>query len=151
MKKTYIKITSLICVLIVAVMLLGCALFTYVQISNVNRDYMSKIHNYSVISPADYNSKEDDVSGYLMNRKGNKYLTSIVNPDIGYYGKTSWKWKNANLVHFIESSNFKRITAYVDKDSTGWSIVMVGPDGTEKSEDAKIDYPVGSKKKMALQ
>lgn len=146
MKKTYIKITSLICVLIVAVMLLGCALFTYVQISNVNRDYMSKIHNYSVISPADYNSKEDDVSGYLMNRKGNKYLTSIVNPDIGYYGKTSWKWKNANLVHFIESSNFKRITAYVDKDSTGWSIVMVGPDGTEKSEDAKIDYPVGSKK-----
>ena len=39
MKKTYIKITVLICALVIAVMMLGGTLFTYVMISRINSRY----------------------------------------------------------------------------------------------------------------
>ena len=54
MKKTYVKVTALICALILVVMVLGCALFTYFQIDKINTEYIKDIHAATKWSPADY-------------------------------------------------------------------------------------------------
>ena len=56
MKKTYTKITVLICALITVVMLLGCALFTYVKVSEVNDTYMQR---YSGLKEFSYEYRAD--------------------------------------------------------------------------------------------
>ena len=44
MKKTYVKVTALICALILVVMVLGCALFTYFQVDRINSQYIEDIY-----------------------------------------------------------------------------------------------------------
>ena len=138
MKKTYVKITSLICVLILAVMMLGCALFTYVQIGMVNKKCMAEIHNCMQILPNEYNANEESVGDYLVYQKGTKFLASLGNPDIGYYGETSWKWANADFTHTMETSRFTYIDAFVNKSKDGWNITMVQP--SDGKATASVDF-----------
>ena len=54
MKKTYFKITILICTLILVVMVLGCALFTYFQVDRINSQYIEDIYKAAKSSPAEF-------------------------------------------------------------------------------------------------
>ena len=72
MKKTYIKITTLICALILVVMVLGCALFTYFQIDKINTEYIEDIHAATKWSPADY----EEESGGTNNSQVEYYFAN---------------------------------------------------------------------------
>ena len=136
MKKTYVKITSLICVLITAVMLLGCALFTYVEITMVNKDCLAEIHNNTQILPGEYNAQNEDINSYVMNQRGRMFIAGSGNPNIGYYGKCTWRVKGEELVNTVDSTRFTRIIAYfhTSEDGTHFSIVV--------PEDGKADGKV---------
>lgn len=136
MKKTYVKITSLICVLITAVMLLGCALFTYVEITMVNKDCLAEIHNNTQILPGEYNAQNEDINSYVMNQRGRMFIAGSGNPNIGYYGKCTWRVKGEELVNTVDSTRFTRITAYFHTSEDGAHFSIVVP------EDGKADGKV---------
>ena len=131
MKKTYVKVTALICALILVVMVLGCALFTYVQIDKINTKYMEDIHKAVKWSPADY----EEESGGTNNSQveyyfANKFFKATYKHDIGYYGKTDWKWKTSDYTHTIESSSFYRSSVYLVSTGENKAIVhfVIGDD-----------------------
>ena len=131
MKKTYIKLTALICTLILIVMMLGCALFSYFQINKINTGYMDNIHNATKGSPADYEYMEDGVENIVERYSASKFFQSTNSKNIGYYGKTDWKWNNADFTHTIESYEFHRSSAvfYSTKDKNTFSVrFIIGDD-----------------------
>ena len=127
MKKTYIKITTLICILIVAVMVLGAALFTYIQISKINSDFLSSIQHTSSIKP----TESFDYKTYVLEYQSQKLISSMQNPNIGYYSKTDWKWNNAENSETLESTAFRHIIGYLE-NSDGWKIKMIYAPDDEK-------------------
>ena len=66
MKKTYIKITSLILVLITAVVLLGATLFTYIQVSSINTLYISDLHNNHQLPAYNYDIDSEPAETYMI-------------------------------------------------------------------------------------
>ena len=74
MKKTYIKITALICSLILVVMVLGIALFTHIQVSAENQRCLNSIL-FSMHDHMDgYNSVFDDFDSYMASYKGFQFF-----------------------------------------------------------------------------
>ena len=140
MKKTYVKITSLICVLILAVMLLGCALFTYIEISLVNKQCFAEIHNNSQILPEEFNAAQEDVETYMVNQRGAKFLASSENPNIGYYGKCSWILKGTNLTNIMESTRFTKISAIMNKSGNGTSFTIIVPENDKVEGKVYVDF-----------
>jgi len=131
MKKTYVKVTALICALILVVMVLGCALFTYIQIDKINTKYIEDIHRATKWSPADY---EEEVGGTNNTQVeyyfANKFFKATYDHDIGFYGKTNWKWKTSDNTHTIESVNFLRSSVYfvATGDNKGSISFVIGDD-----------------------
>ena len=140
MKKTYVKITSLICVLITAVMLLGCALFTYVEISLINKKCFAEIHNNAQVLPEEFKAGREEVDSYVINQRGAKFLASSDNPDIGYYGKCSWSLKGTNLVNQMESTRFTKITANFTTSENGTHFSIVIPDDSDPKVEGRVYF-----------
>ena len=113
MKKTYVKITALICTLILVVMVLGCTLFTYIQIDKINTKYMEDIHKAIKWSPADYEEESGGTNKTQVEYYyANKFFKATYEHDIGFYGKTDWKWKTSDYTHTLESTEFYRSSVY---------------------------------------
>lgn len=130
MKKTYVKLTTLICALIVIVMLLGCTLFSHILINNINTRYMDNIHNAMKASPGDYELTDEGVENIVEKYSANKFFQSTNSLNIGYYGKTDWKWNNADYTHTIESLEFHRSSAvfYSSEDNVLSVRFIIGDD-----------------------
>ncbi len=133
MKKTYIKITVLICTLILAVMVLGASLFTYIQISRINSDYLSSIQHTAQIKP----TESIDDKTYVLEYQSAKIISSMQNPNIGYYSTATWKWNNSPE-ESLNSTAFRHVIGYLE-ESDGWKIKMIyAPDG----ENGSVDFSV---------
>ena len=130
MKKTYVKLTTLICALIVIVMLLGCALFSHIQINKINTGYMDNIHNAMKASPGDYELTDEGVENIVEKYSANKFFQGTNSLNIGYYGKTDWKWNDADYTHTIESFEFHRSSAvfYSSEDNVLSVRFIIGDD-----------------------
>ena len=111
MKKTYIKVTALICVLIVAVAALGGTLFTFYQVNRINTEYLGEIHNMTQIDPMDYEDENKDINALLIHYNGRKYYSSLKNENIGYYSNNSWIMTGQGTGSFIESKDFQSYAA----------------------------------------
>ena len=118
MKKTYGKITVLICTLISAVMVLSALLFTYVQIDKINTGYMDKIHNAMLVTPREFETNSSNISATLNTYNFYKFSRSAINPNIGYYGRMQWKINGTEDWITMES------TDYIDS-----LIILTGKDG----------------------
>ena len=106
MKKSYIKITVLICALVTAVMVLVGALFAYVQISKINSEYLNHIQKSRSLTLHAFSGDQQRVEDVLLSYNSMKFFESTAKEDIGYYGKTEWKWKTADYIHTLESTDF---------------------------------------------
>ena len=134
MKKTYIKITALICSLILVVMVLGIALFTHIQVSAENQRCLNSIL-FSMHDHMDgYNSVFDDFDSYMASYKGFQFFERTSDENIGYYGKCTWTWNQLHLTRTLESTDFQHGSAVIS--SAGSHILEVGfvDDGVEGSE-----------------
>ena len=136
MKKTYIKITSLILVLITAVVLLGATLFTYIQVSSINTLYISDLHNNHQLPAYNYDIDSEPAEPYMISHMGSKYIPTMSNPGIGYYGEIDWRWKTANAAHHIESSDYKRAIVSVVKAAPNTTTVYFTTDKNSNSGNA---------------
>ena len=116
MKKTYTKITVLICALITVVMLLGCALFTYVKVSEVNDTYMQR---YSGLKEFSYEYRADtDLGDAIIGAYSTwEIYFSMSAEDVGYYGEFMWSDETGGPVHTIPREDFVSIY-YYDPDHT---------------------------------
>ena len=125
MKKTYIKITSLILVLIFAVMFLGAALFTYIQISRVNSDYLADIHSTHQLPSYNYDINSEPAEQYMISHMSTKYLPTLSSKGLGYYGVIDWRWIASNEAHHIESTDYKRTAiSLVNKDQESTTLIL---------------------------
>ena len=134
MKKTYIKITVLICALVIAVMMLGGTLFTYVMISRINSDYMNEIQRAVNYRPIDYNQHitDTDPDFVMMTYNIDKMYSCTDNPDIGYYGTNEWRLTIGGGSHIMYSTDFVRANAVMDSETGDGVYVRLVPsnDGT---------------------
>ena len=132
MKKTYFKITISICTLILVVMVLGCALFTYFQVDRINSQYIEDIYKAAKSSPAEF--EEGSTGRYessIEQYYANKFFRSTYAHEVGFYGKISWKWTTSEFTHDIESIDFKRSSVYfVNSNSEKGTIHFVIGDDT---------------------
>lgn len=105
MKKTYTRITVLICALITFVMLLGCALFTYVKVSDINDTY---INRYSNLREFAYNYQTDTKLEDAMLGAYSTWETyySMSGSDVGYYGEFMWTDMSTGTGYSIPRENF---------------------------------------------
>ena len=125
MKKTYIKITSLILVLIIAVMLLGATLFTYIQISRINSDYLADIHSTNQLPSYNYDINSEPAESYMLSHMSTKYLPTFSSSGLGYYGVIDWRWIASNEAHHIESTDYKRTSiSLVNKDQESTTLIL---------------------------
>ena len=89
MRKTYINITALICVLIVVAIALGGILFTMVLINDVNSEFVRKV----TATDDDFDvsrieiERAENTEKTLVVFDGFRYLKNRTNPDIGHYGR----------------------------------------------------------------
>ena len=90
MGKSYIKITALICVLIMVATALGGILFTLIMVNDANSDFVSKVTgtkdediNVSRIEIERY----QDTQNTLVVFDGYRFLMGRTNPDVGHYGR----------------------------------------------------------------
>lgn len=99
MKKSYIKITALICVLIMVAIALGGILFTIVQVNEANSRFnkqISSMEDTPQLSDMTVDSS-DNLEATLVVFNGLKYLTNRTDPDIGHYGRYIYNdsfWQN---------------------------------------------------------
>ncbi|MBE7069110.1 MAG: HAMP domain-containing histidine kinase [Ruminococcaceae bacterium] len=132
MKKTYLKITILICTLILVVMVLGCALFTYFQVDRINSQYIEDIYKAAKSSPSEF--EEGSTGRYessIEQYYANKFFRSTYAHEVGFYGKITWKWTTSEFTHDIESIDFKRSSVYlVNSNSEKGTIHFVIGDDT---------------------
>ena len=104
MKKTYTKITVLICVLVSAVMLLGIALFSHIQISAENERVFNNI-SYSINDRIDKSVFVDQgFDSFMASYAGFKFFERTEDPTVGYYGKCTWTWNDLHLTHTLDST-----------------------------------------------
>ena len=144
MKKTYIKITALICALIMVAIALGGILFTLIRINDANAEFIKKVtktnddFNISKISI----ESEDDIQSTMIVFNGLKYLSSRTDPDIGHYGRynymskssvTAYESTNYNQVHFCiefsDSVNEDNYGAIFSSDEDGSIVISDHGDG----------------------
>ena len=126
MGKSYIKITVLICVLIMVATALGGILFTLIMINDANSDFVSKVtgNNEDEISVSRIEiEKNEDTQKTLIVFDGYRFLKGRSSPDIGHYGRYVYqndtpfgatRYDPQNQVRFsIEVDGNK----YIDTDS----------------------------------
>ena len=124
MKKTYIKMTALICSLILVVMVLGIALFTHIQVSAENQRCL----NYILLSMRDQikeiNLSHDNLDSYMASYKGFQFFERTADKNIGYYGKCTWTWNQLHFTRTLDSTDFQHGSAIIS--SNGSHILEVG-------------------------
>lgn len=89
MRKSYIKITALICVLILVATALGGILFTMIVVNDANSGFVSKVTGNDEdfdVSRIEIDRTEDS-QNTLVVFDGFRYLSSRTDPDIGHYGR----------------------------------------------------------------
>ena len=107
MKKTYTKITVLICVLVSAVMVLGIALFSHIQISAENERCFNNI-SFSINDRIDKSSfKDNGFDSFMINYMGFKFFERTEYADVGYYGKCTWTWNDLHLTQTVDSTSYQ--------------------------------------------
>ena len=107
MKKQYIRISIVICVLILVAMILGCGFFTYVQVQRINTEYMdicAANSDQEVIS-----FTEDTELAYAL-RSTYSYAwhnaATALPKEIGFYGRFNWVDGDKQ---YVDSSDFIRV------------------------------------------
>ena len=116
MKKTYTRITVLICALITFVMLLGCALFTYVKVSDINDTYIDRYSNLRELA-ASYNANADLDVALLCTYSTWETYYSMTESNVGYYSVFMWKDMASSNVYVIPREDF--IWIYYNSEYTG--------------------------------
>ena len=116
MKKTYTRITVLICALITFVMLLGCAFFTYVKVSDINDTY---INRYSDLREFAYNyNANTDLDVALLGAYSTwEIYFSMSESNVGYYSEFMWSDMATGSVHIIPREDF--IWIFYNSENTG--------------------------------
>lgn len=116
MKKTYTRITVLICALITFVMLLGCALFTYVKVSDINDTYIDRYSNLRELG-ASYNANADLGVALICTYSTWETYYSMTESNVGYYSEFMWKDMDSSNVYVIPREDF--ICIYYKAEFTG--------------------------------
>lgn len=125
MKKTYIRITALICSLILIVMVLGIALFTHIKVSAENQRCLNNIllSMSQRIGPSDDYAFEN-FDTYIANYKALQFFERTEDESVGYYGKCTWTWNQLNITRSLDSAGFQHgSTLLTSSDSR---IIKVG-------------------------
>ena len=131
MKKTYTKITVLICVLVSAVMLLGIALFSHIQISAENERVFNNI-SYSINDRIDKTVFVDQgFDSFMASYAGLKFFERTEDSNVGYYGKCTWTWNDLHLTHTLDSTDYQHGSVILT--SNEMKVVEVGFSPSEES------------------
>lgn len=140
MKKTYIKITALICSLIIVVMVLGMALFTHIQVSSENQRCLNNI----LLSMSDhlegFKPGFDDFDSYMTSAKGFQFFERTSDESIGYYGKCTWTWNQLHLTRTLDSVGFQHGSTLISSSDSRIIKVAFTNANVENGEDFMIVY-----------
>lgn len=148
MKKTYVKITVLICSLIMVAIALGGILFTLIRVNDANSEFVNKVtvtnENFDINDIQIENA--EDLQKTLVVFNGMKYLASRTNPDIGHYGR--YVYKNGTSTNAGDSTEINKIYFCVevkDIDNAEHEVSVYMPaDGSYViTEDSMRSYTVG--------
>ena len=92
MRNTYIRITALICGLILVVTARGGILFTMIRVNDANVEFVKKVtqtdHDFNISEVMIEN--EENVQSTRIVFNGFEYLSNRTDPDIGHYGRYSY-------------------------------------------------------------
>lgn len=136
MKKTYTKITVLICVLVAAVMVLGIALFSHIQISAENERCFNSI-SFSINDRVDKSNFMDDGFDSLMTSyMGFKFFERTEYADVGYYGKCTWTWNDLHLTQTVDSTSYRHGSMILNDSDN--NIVEIGFSPDEETNHFKV-------------
>ena len=140
MKKTYIKITALICSLILVVMVLGMALFTHIQVSAENQRCLNNIllSMSQRIGDADYASENFDT--YIANFKALQFFERTEDECVGYYGKCTWTWNQLNITRSLDSAGFQHGSILISSSDSRVIKVSFTNADVESGEDFMVVY-----------
>lgn len=114
MKKSYVKITALICALIMVAIALGGILFTFIQVNDANSEFVRKVTK----TKEDFDvsrieiERYEDIQSTLVVFNGFKYLASRTNPDIGHYGR--YVYRDGTLMNTGDSTTVSHISFVID-------------------------------------
>lgn len=146
MRNTYIRITALICGLIMVVTALGGILFTMIRVNDANVEFVKKVtqtdHDFNISEIMIEN--EENIQSTRIVFNGFEYLSNRTDPDMGHYGRYSYidgtsayqpDTENVTRVYFTFSGGNSEITGGT---LTG---VVLDPDVTDDS-DIQGEYSV---------
>ena len=144
-KKTYIRFTVLFCSLILAVMVLGVALFTHVQVSAENQRCMNYISDFMNTQRSEFNYSKEDFDVYMVCLKAMQFSERTDDPTIGYYGKCTWKWDQLNITRSFDSIGFKHGSMVIGTTKTHFTKMDITPiGGTETAFTVSVTRsPIG--------
>ncbi|MBO4494660.1 MAG: HAMP domain-containing histidine kinase [Clostridiales bacterium] len=114
MKKHYIRITIVICALILVAVLLGGLFFTYVQVNSVNDEFYDACHSDNEWFGLSFSDADLTLSDYVCNfcLSWEKY-SRMRNNNVGYAGRFSWYDGD---FHKLESQDFVRVYYLVNDE-----------------------------------
>lgn len=118
MKKTYIKFTVLFCALVFAVVVLGVALFTHIQINAENQRCMDNILHNMNLQPKEFRSSQDDFDLYMVSVKAMQFFDRTSYPEVGYYGKSEWTWNKLKITRKLDSSAYQHGSTVIGENGS---------------------------------
>ena len=118
MKKTYIKFTVLFCTLIMAVMVLGIALFTHIQISAENQRCMNNIMHIMNTPTEEYRPSAEDFDMYMVSVKAMQFFDRTSYPEVGYYGKSTWTWDKLHITRTLDSAGYQHGSTIIGENDS---------------------------------
>ena len=150
MKRTYVRITALICALIMVAIALGGILFTFIRVNDANSEFVNKVtgsnDNFFDLSSMKIDDT-DDLQKTLVVFNGMKYLAGRTDPDIGHYGR--YVYEAGTSMNEGDSTDINQVYFFVEvKDVENPEHVVdvhLSNDGSYVvTEDSVLNYSIYS-------
>lgn len=128
MKKHYVRITAVICVLILIAFLLGGFLFTYVKVQQVNEEYMKNCQTNSRFQSFGTGEDMYDLNVSIRYAYNLAWRSAALYRDeyIGFYGRLDWQDDEAPS-QYLDSSNYVRVYTVGESGAVNESEVWIVP------------------------
>ncbi len=134
MKRTYIKITALICTLIMVAIALGGILFTIIQVSKANSEFNKEISSKkNMLDMSDVSIENDaELESTLVLFNGMKFLTDKNISDVGHYGR--YVYSDGFSSNNLDTSGTIRFAFTIENDGVSEISGDEGPEVIIESE-----------------